>query len=145
MAEIMYHYIDILVVAMISTAGAFVPVFILMIIHYFVRKNEYRKQVQRYNVLIKEYESLIKINDKAIQTIYQSVGVKNGEELFKKMRNVSISASKYFELTDFIRKNLEQKIENQDKMNKMSVKKISLDSYNFGTYVSNLLDKRFIE
>ena len=111
------HYLDTLVTASFSIVGAFIPTFILMYVHYLVRKSNYKERKQRLDIIIDVYRSMVKTNDEAIQAVYKSMDVNDYPSLLKKLKgDKEVSVSQCLESAEFIRKNFDQKRENQEKL-----------------------------
>ena len=139
-----YNYLDVLLVAVFTTLGAFVPIFVLMVSHYFVRKSDYMSRKKMFETFIEMDRAMVKINDEAINTVYKSLKVKDYPSLVNKLKDdKKFGISKYFEITEFVKNNISQKLENQEKVNNLLLEKGYLENYNFKTYISNLLDRHF--
>ena len=130
--------------AIITTLGAFVPILFLMYIHYRVRKASYRKAKERLVKAREAYQGLVDINDKVVQEIYTSAGVRNFQELLDNPKGLShLDKSQYAQMVNYVNKQLDQKVKSLDKMSRMALDMMYIDGYDFRTYLGALLDKRF--
>jgi len=128
------------------TFGAFVPVFILMRVHFYVRKKAYQKRKQRITMAQKAYKELVAISNEAIQRAYKSAGVKNFQELLNDPEGLEhLDKLQYVRLVNYVNEKLDVKIKNLDKLNKLAIDMMYIENYNFKTYLSAILDKRFPE
>ena len=87
---------------------------------------------------------MVKINDQSINTVYKSLKVKDYPSLVNKLKgDKKFGVAKYFEITEFVKSNISQKLDNQEKVNNLLLEKGYFENYNFKTYISNLLDRHF--
>lgn len=131
----LYFFFENFLNSVAYTFGAFVPVFIIMCIHYQVRKRHYKKKKERLEEIRNMYKNTADFNDNLIREIYKSVGVKDFQELIDK--NISIS------FINRINELFKEETKNRDESNNLFFDIRYLENYNFKTYISNLLDKNF--
>lgn len=130
--------------AIVTTLGAFVPIFFLMYIHYSIRKISYRGTKKRLLKAHEVYQKLVNINDEVIQKIYTSAKVTSFQELLDNPKELAhLDKFQYARMVNYVNEQLDQKIKSLDKMNKMTLDMMYIDSYSFGIYLGTLLDKRF--
>lgn len=130
--------------ASVSALGAFVPALCLMYLHYCIRKNNYQRKKQGIIKMHEAYQKLVNINDEVIQKIYISAGVSNFHELLDNPIGLAhLDKFQYVRLVNYVNQQLDQKIKNFKSLNKMTMDMRYIDSYDFKTYLSSLLDKRF--
>ena len=128
----------------LSTIGAFVPVFVLMYIHYRIRHAEYAKKRVRLKILAKGNDSLLELYDAALQSIYRSWQVDNYKSLVEKLLgNKAISPQKYLEIISLIQENIDNKLATQEKITKLVLDDLYMEQYSFWTYISNILDQNY--
>ncbi len=126
-----------------SAMGAFVPIFILMIGHCFVRKSQYKNQKKRTEMLISANKKMIEIYDGTIGSIYKAMGVSDFRELAKKLEETNPNLKANAQLFNSVKNDIDHKLECQDRINELLIEKSYLDDYGFKVYVSEILDKRF--
>ncbi len=130
--------------AIVTTIGAFIPIFFLMYIHYRIRKNSYRKTKTRLLKAREAYQKLVDISEDVMQKVFISANVKNFQELLDNPKGLSnLDKFQYAKIVNYVNENLDQKIKNLDKMTKITLDTMYIDSYDFTTYIGNILDKRF--
>lgn len=132
----MYFFLKIFLTAFISTIGAFVPILILMYIHFCVRKKYYKKKKEYLNKLRSMNDEIANISQKTIDYIYELMDVKNFEEFAKHPKNST-------GLTNYVNELYKQKTHNTEEATHLILDIEYIKDYSFMTYISNLLDKRF--
>jgi hypothetical protein len=130
--------------AIITTLGAFVPIFFLMYVHYKIRKIKYLEEKKRLIEECEIYQKLVDINDEVIQKIYTSAKVTSFQELLDDPQElVYLDKFQYMRMVTYVNEQLNEKLKKMDRMNEMTVSIMYINSYNFGVYLATLLDKRF--
>lgn len=132
----MDFFLKIFLTAFISTIGAFVPVLILMYIHFCVRKKYYGKKEKYLNKLRNTNNEMADMYQKTIDHVYELMDVKNFEEFAKHPNNST-------GLTDHVNELYKQKTHNTEEATHLFLDVQYMENYSFMTYISNLLDKRF--
>jgi|SRR3989339_178555 len=140
----MYYFLKIFIDGIFTALGAFIPIFILMCIHFQIRKIDYRKRKNRIKKLIEVLQLMIDTSENAMEETYKIAEVKDYVELMNKMKK-SANISQYIEFIDFVKKNFDIKIKNQTEITKYRLQINYIDDYNFKTYISDLLNNRFPE
>ncbi len=126
---------EIFFTGMISTIGAFIPVFILMYFHYRIRKSSYYDKKQMLIKLRDGYNQLAEINDVYINTVYKELGAKDYKDFLAKSNNLALINS--------VNRELDTKTKNLDTANELILDISYIEDYNLKTYLGTLLDRRF--
>jgi len=134
------NFFEIFLTGIFSATGAFVPVFLVMLTHFVLRKNAYKKYKDDLLKLDDGQKAITEISRNALEAIYHSVGTEDLEGL---MTNESIDRLKYSQLVRLANEHLAHIIKGTEKSNQILLDIGYIDSYNFGTYLGTLLDKRF--
>lgn len=132
-------YFETFLKAVVSTIGAFVPVFILMYVHFRIRKNIYKRMRQLFVDSVSFYKKAKEDYQKELDKIYEQFEVTNLVDLMKKINgNVYITeiAKVTGDLESQLSKNELEEIKEESKLR-------HIDTYDFKTYLSSLLNKRF--
>ena len=139
-----YSLSQVFVNAIVTTLGAFVPIFFLMYVHYWIRKISYRGTKTRLLKAREVYQKLVDINDEVIHKIYASAKITSFQELLDNPKDLAhLDKFQYARMVSYVNEQLDQKIKSLDRMNKMMLDMMYIDGYSFGTYLGTLLDKRF--
>lgn len=127
--------------AIISSVGAFIPVFIVMYIHYRIRKDFYNKikpSIKRDLYFEKKEQ---KIYSDSLDRIYKGWGVKDELELIDKGIISKISEGVMDLINDYINKKNDSDIRILKKENDLNF----IRNYNFRRYLIGLLNDKFPE
>ena len=92
----MYYFLKIFIDGIFTALGAFIPIFILMCIHFQIRKIDYRKRKNRIKKLIEVLQLMIDTSENAMEETYKIAEVKDYVELMNKMKK-SANISQYIE------------------------------------------------
>ncbi len=135
-------WLEIFLKAIVTTIGAFVPIFILMFTHFLIRKSFYKKAKPLYQNTVDFYKkSKTRAEDK-LDKIYKKFNVSNLPEIINKL------------ILDFdINKevlNLVSDLENQKSKDEFNILVEQnhldhLESYSFKDYLVGLLNKNFAD
>lgn len=83
------HYLNNAAEAAFSAAGAFLPIFILMCIHYKIRKSEYKTRRDILESIQKMTKSIIEIDEKTLGSIYQQLRATDYIDFREKMKGLN--------------------------------------------------------
>lgn len=136
----LYEAVVTFLTALISTIGAFVPIFILMCIHFLFRKRAYNAKRERLFKLKEAQEMINKINGDAIESIYKSVSVDNLKDFIDK--SGTLGANRW-EAVSLIQNYLNEFRKGQESVLEMMLEISYLDEYGFMTYIGTLLNRHF--
>ena len=131
---------EIFLTGIFSALGAFVPVFIVMCVHFIFRKYAYKKDKELLLRANKAQEMITKISEDALKNIYASVGTENLEGL---MNRSDLEKSRYVKLISLANEHLDHIIEGRKQSIEVLMDISYIENYNFRTYLGTLLDKRF--
>lgn len=132
--------IEIFLTASISVIGAFLPIFILMYIHFVLRRRAYKEKKAGLIKLKQEQETKNSVNKKALHALYASVGVDDYRGL---VEQVISQPSNHWEKIGLVLEHLDRFHEGNKKLDRIIADIQYIENYNFKTYLGILLDKRF--
>lgn len=131
---------EIFLTGIFSALGAFVPIFLVMCVHFLLRKRVYKKETE-FLLKLEEYQkNITKISEDALKDIYKSVEVEDFQGL---MNRSDLEKSRYIKLISLANEHLNNLIKSREISNKTVVDISYLENYDFGTYLGSILDKRF--
>jgi hypothetical protein len=125
-----------------TAIGAFIPFFLLMIVHYLSRKSSYKSDIPRLNSALKSYKTLSELIDKEINFIYESAGVTDATEYFERMKHNKVVLEAGIKS---ITKSLDESIKNSNKIADTIEEIEWKENYSFRTYLGGILERRFPE
>lgn len=138
------NYLDNLVSAGFSTVGAFIPIFVLMVVHYFFRKKSYSYRIKRVDQMIEMNKKMADMMKDILNHMYRAFGTKDFNGFVTKIRqDKNVSPAKFQELITLADKHLTDQVKYRDSANKLNTEKSYLEGYDFKTYLGNILDRRF--